>query len=127
MKELDPGHEYLLDSIEGEANIKLTFVKREGPGYPKNIGNHPGTNCQEVLRALISRLTYLQSQIFDERNDKIIELLRNSIYLLEERAAERHGRSLNFSVDLIETYTTCPHCGHIGCEISKHKEKTIEI
>jgi len=122
MKVIDPGHEYELNQldVDPKAGIvlsnRLIFVKREGPKYPGNIGAHEGTNIQEVCRALIDRLKYLDNQIHDDRNITSIIKLRHVIWLLEDRAAERHGRGFDISYYNIETFPTCPNCGHIGCQ-----------
>lgn len=118
MKVIDPGHEYeltMLDLPEGFVET-LMFVKREGPGYPGNVGHHPGTNIQEVLRALIDRVKYLNNQITDARNGRVISHLRNAMWLLEDRAAERHGRTLDVHMREIEKLPTCTKCGHVSCE-----------
>ena len=117
MKTIDPGHEYLLDSYDDGEPVRLVFVKREGEGYPFNTGHHPGTNCQEVIRALIERVKYLQSQIPSVWNENVLLLLRQSLNQFESRAADRHRRVLPpFAFDEIEMQPTCPGCGHIGCE-----------
>jgi hypothetical protein len=125
---IDPGHTYHLRSLDlpiGERGFAmLKFVKREGPRYPGNRGHHSGTTTQEVLRALIERSEYVNGQIADPANVLVARHLRECIWLLEERAARRHGRKLPLSlstinaggVDRIETYPTCPKCNHIGCE-----------
>lgn len=129
MDVIDPGHEYLLNNLDVEPGTffppsVLMFVKREGEGYPGNIGHHPGTNMQEVLRALIARIKYLHNQIPDNRNLEVINFLRGSLYWLEHRAAERHGRLSEFVNDYnrnkIESYSVCLKCGHIGCKGSCH-------
>ncbi len=118
MKILEPGHVYELDrfdkNYETDSGI-LTFVKRQGRGYPGNVGHHSGTNLQEVLRAMIDRVQYLNKQIPDDRNDSVITDLRHALWLLEARAAERHKRQLNASWYEIEKLSTCKKCGHIGC------------
>lgn len=126
MRVIDPGHEYLLRSLdekEGETknpNI-LKFVKREGPGYPGNVGHHSGTTTQEVLRALINRTKYVNDQIPDPRNHAVLFHLRSAIFELEIRAAERHDRLLPpFAIREIENQPTCDKCGHIGCEGECH-------
>lgn len=125
MKIIDPGHVYLLrmlDSPKQDSNVLLTFVKREGEGYPGNVGHHKGTNLQEVLRALIDRIKYLDNQIHDIRNDQVLHYLRSSILQLEMRAAERHGRKLPiFDMDEIELQPVCGGCGHIGCKGCERK------
>lgn len=121
---IDSGHVYLLNSLDKDffdTPVKLTFVKREGPGYPGNIGHHSGTTTQEVLRALIDRTKYVDNQIHDQRNDSVLFHLRYAIFELEMRAADRHGRVLpSFDMDDIENIPYCEKCGHIGCEGNCH-------
>jgi hypothetical protein len=59
------------------------FVARE---YGRN---HEGTTNQEVLRALIDRVKYLDSQLPWDGNSKIIEHLRMALVLHEARVLER--------------------------------------
>ena len=126
MKVLDSGHVYELDQLDNHplANnpTVLVFVKREGPGFPGNVGHYTGTNCQEVLRALIDRVKYLNNQIPDVRNQFILNDLRHAIWMFEQRAAERHGRDWGIGDNLnrIEELPTCPKCRHIGCEGQCH-------
>lgn len=116
MKTIDNGHIFELDSYDGGEPVRLTFMKREGEGYPYNVGSHPGTNCQEVLRALISRTQYLNAQVPALWNKIIIAALRSALWAFEKRAAERHGRDLKGGVTLgIEDIPTCRICGHIQC------------
>lgn len=136
MKVIDPGHVYELKWLDGEPDVqsrscteecsqnRLTFVKREGAGYPGNVGHHPGTTIQEVLRALIDRVNYLDNQIPHSANQSVITKLREAIGHLEFRAAARHGRDLQpFLMRMgqhIEDLPTCPKCLHIGCSGSCH-------
>lgn len=115
-KIIDPGHKYQLNHLDGDDWEILTFVKREGDKYPGNKGHYEGTNIQEVMRVLIDRLKYLNNQDFDSRNLAIIRRLRDSIWFLESRAAERHQRELNYyHPEHIEDVEVCKRCGHIGC------------
>jgi len=118
----DPGHEFMLRWLdtEKETEARLIFVKRVGDGYPGNEPPaHPGTNCQEVIRALIARVQYLDKQIPHVENRTILYALRLALYSFELRAAERHGRleafEREFNRSVIETYATCAKCGHVGC------------
>lgn len=125
MEVIDPGHKYnlrLLDKSSLSREFQhLTFVKREGSGYPGNIGSHPGTTTQEVLRALIDRAKYVDNQIHHPYNDMTLIHLRSAMFFLELRAAERHGRLLpQFDLNIIETLPTCEKCNHIGCEGNCH-------
>jgi len=127
MRILDPGHRYAVNILDGLGNTEngicigkdhVQFVKREGEGYPGNVGHHYGTNCQELVRVLIHRLKYLDSQIPDHNNIHAIKSLRDVLRELETRAAQRHGLSLPRDKDLIEIekLPTCLHCGHIVCK-----------
>lgn len=119
MKVIDPGHVYKLDTLDGEVESVLTFVKREGEKYPFNKGHHAGTNIQEVLRALIDRVNYVDRQIHYPENSMVIAQLRQALWLLESRAARTHGRYLNADPFGIEIRKTCPTCGHVECD--RHK------
>jgi hypothetical protein len=129
MKVVDPGHVYELAFLDGSpkwhdgsfgcgmSSDTLTFVKREGPGYPGNADSYPGTTLQEVLRACIDRVRYLDRQVPDAANQAVILELQAAISHLEERAARRHGRRFDYSqVWNIEQQPTCPSCLHIGCD-----------
>jgi hypothetical protein len=117
MEVIDPGHKFRLQGYDGGEPQVLVFMKREGKGYPFNVGHHSGTNCQEVIRALIERVKYLQQQVACDQNEQIIQLLRQSLRLFEDRAAQRRGQPLPsiFQKD-IELLATCSTCGHIECE-----------
>lgn len=126
MRVVDPGHLYALaklDNRKSRVPTYLRFVKREGDKYPGNVGHYAGTNIQEVLRAVIDRVKYLDNQVPSERNQTVLTHLRLSIAELELRAAERHGRVLDLppdGVNHIEMFPTCQKCGHIGCEGECH-------
>ena len=114
MKILDPGHLYKLNYLDDTNTQELRFVKREGDGYPGNIGHYPGTNIQEVLRVLIDRTKYLDNQIPNYENQGVIQCLRRALWCLEVRAARRHKRKFKGSKE-IELQPFCSKCGHIGC------------
>lgn len=122
----DPGHDYVLASLDGDAPQRLTFVKREGPGFPGNIGSHPGTTSQEVLHALIDRGEYVNNQIPCAETEAATELMKGALLLLELRAARRHGRVPRAFATLDEAMQgeTCPRCGHVGCEGCR---ETLEV
>ncbi len=120
MEVIDPGHEYTLDSLDGDQPNRLIFVKREGPGYPGNVGHHPGTTMQEVLRALIHRARYVNAQIPDERTERAIRHMEEAVYLFENRAAERHGRNPPTLREAVSGEGKCLKCGHVGCGGSCH-------
>lgn len=119
MKVVDPGHEYelaTLDGLPGDLE-RLYFVKRDDPPekYPGNQGHNSGVIIQEVLRALIDRIQYLDDQIPDDLNMFAIAGLRSTFMSLEIRAHRRHDSVLPDLEEPIETYPACPTCGHIFC------------
>lgn len=119
MRVLDPGHDYEVPNYDGEGNQRITFMKREGTNYPFNVGHYKGTNLQEVIRVLIDRVKYLDTQIDCIENKRLIFNLRKSILDLEVRAASRHGWDLDpdkFFQSDIENIPTCKTCGHITCK-----------
>ena len=119
MRVIDPGHAYALRDLDGEAETVLRFVKRVGPEYPGNAGAHPGPTTQEVLRALIDRTIFVDSQQPHHQNAVAIRDMRSALAALEARASERHGVPCRWGPAEIETMPTCPTCGHIWC---KHTE-----
>lgn len=128
MRVVDPGHHYVLrelDHPDPTAERHLIFVKREGEGYPGNIGHHSGTNMQEVLRAVFDRLGYLDNQIEDSRNRKCKYLIAEAIWLLECRAADRHSRPRPTTIEAVAN-ETCAKCGHVGCVGSCRERPTTE-
>jgi hypothetical protein len=126
MKVMDAGHKFELDHLDGNGCEVLTFVKREGDGYPGNVGHYEGTNLQEVLRTLISRTLYLYSQIPDGYDVRVVDHLRAAIVELETRAARRHNRELPEFWPNVEQMPTCSRCGHVGhqCEPATTSRRT---
>jgi len=115
MRIIDPGHCFALIRLDGGGEEMLTFVKREGDGYPGNVGHHTGTTSQEVMRALISRAKYVEGQIPHKANGAVIYHLRAAIRALERRAYERHGIPYDVTAELIENLPTNSH-GHVWLE-----------
>ncbi len=123
MNVLDPGHVYELDNLDdpdGEVpRVLLYFVKREGERYPGNVGHHAGTTTQEVMRALIHRLEYVEGQRPHPANERVIQRLRDSIFDLEVRATELsrdQRRMRHCTPHLIEESRVCVTCGHVCCD-----------
>lgn len=119
MKIIDAGHQYELDCLDDNKLIGglLTFVKRKGENFPFNHNSHPGTNCQEVLRALIDRSEYLNKQKPCAETECIIGLLKSALLLFELRAARHHERFLDLeTTTTLISGKTCPTCKHIGCD-----------
>lgn len=117
MKIVDAGHKYSLEGYLGGEPQILQFMKKEGDGFPFNLNTNGGTNCQEVLRAVIDRSRYLNNQIPCAETEAIIGCLESALVLFELRAASRHGRTLvRQSVQNFMCEQPCKKCGHIGCE-----------
>lgn len=95
MKIIEKGHRYELSSIDGEYKQLLTFVNRED-------NPHPGTQTQEVLRALIDRTLHCDGCLRWEGNDKIIFHLRMALVLHETRALERKLEKGNLQPEKIK-------------------------
>lgn len=86
MRIIEPGHIYAFNWLDGEptgAENHLIFVNRE------KGTRHPGTQTQEVLRALIDRTRHCDDCLRWEGNDQIIYHLRMALVLHETRALER--------------------------------------
>lgn len=118
MEVLDPGHDYLLRSVDGPTPIRLTFVKRCDPPekYPGNHNAYPGTQSQEVLRALIDRSLYVDAQQPCHENVAYLRHMRAALLVLESRVRRvRHQAPLLEPLFRIETIPICKECGHILC------------
>jgi hypothetical protein len=121
LKVIDPGHKFLLLTLDGELEQVLTFVKRMDSDvsqrYPGNTSAYPGTTMQSVIRALLYRVSYLQGQKQCDENIAIAANLMNCLYLLEHRAMRRHGFDAS---KLTQTEAAngkmCPTCGHVHCD-----------
>lgn len=122
---LDSGHLYEPMSIDGDYEQDIQFVKRidrEDPTvYPGNTGTpHPGTTLQCVIRILADRVRYLQGQKPCVENLVLLHHLQESLWLLEKRAARRHGMKYNESPEFAMRAPVCSVCGHTICE---HEER----
>ena len=105
MKIVEPGHVYELHSLDGKRGEveTLRFVNRE-PGT-----EHPGTQTQEVLRALIDRTMHCDNCLRWSGNDRIIYHLRMALALHESRAIERKAEKGYYRPEQV---TTSDHDGH---------------
>lgn len=83
MKVLVPGHEYELLHLDGDNTQILRFVNRG------NGNDCEGVTNQEVIRALIDRVIFLESQVHWDLNKDIINHLRSALVLHEARALIR--------------------------------------
>lgn len=107
---IEPGHVYKLEFLDeyvfkkdneiSEAYEKsklLTFVNRE-PDH-----QHPGTQTQEVLRALIDRTYHCENCLPSIFNPLIIHHLRMALVYHEGRALERKAIKGHYNPELITT------------------------
>jgi len=118
VKEIDKGHCYdliWLDADEFDIAIPLRFVKRKGIKYPWNADSYSGTNMQDVLRAVLARIAYLDAQEEHEVNELAAGLIGQAIWLFEKRAAIRHGREVPTRLEAVFG-DICQKCGHVGCK-----------
>jgi hypothetical protein len=117
VKVQDPGHSYSLNLLDcrHDGHIEtLTFVKRTGANYPGNDRAYCGTTMQEVLRCVADRLLYVQAQKPHKDNVAALDDIKEAIWHLECRAAERHNRPRPGFEEA--TYgECCPKCLHVGC------------
>jgi hypothetical protein len=113
MRVLIPGHVFDVDELDGcSPHHRIQFVNRVGEKYPGNYSPFPGTNCQELLRVLISRIFYLDNQLPYWTNKVCIFALRVVLNLFEYRAAKRHHRKFRFIL-AIEKLKVCEFDLHL--------------
>jgi len=99
-----PGHEYELESIDGECKQRIRFVKRF-----RGVENHAGTVNQELLRVLIDRVQRLDLEQPWSGNQEIIKHLRLALVLHEARALVRKVEKDEIKT---ESIATAPQDGH---------------
>lgn len=107
---ITPGHTYSLDQLDGEGRHHLQFVQRH-PHPPKQ-----GTTNQEVCRALIDRVKFLNAEVPWEGNAQIIYHLRMVIALHEARAMFRHIEKHDYEIE----HAKLGHDGHLDLGVT-HK------
>lgn len=103
MEILEAGHKYKVNNFsktdECDTTQEIVFVK----DAIINGDGHEGTNCQELLRVLIDRVKFLESQKSNEVNEQIIKNLRECIILFEKRHLDRLFEK-NVDIESIETF-----------------------
>lgn len=95
MDVIEPGHVYLLRHLEGDGHQLLTFIRRSSAAVDYGDGEHPGTNTQEVLRALINRTEFLHHVLPAVETMDAAWYLRMALFSYEARAWRRKQRQLN--------------------------------
>lgn len=105
MKVIEPGHIYELHWLDCkpqppewpyQRSNTLVFVNREATP-------HPGTQTQEVIRALIDRTQHCDRCLRWDGNDQIIHHLRMALVLHEARALARKTEKGIIAPELIVT------------------------
>lgn len=123
MKIIDPGHRYLIESVNGGPSQEIFFVKREGHNYPGNVGTQEGPITQDFLRAILDRCVYMNNQIPCAETEAVIASLRTAIMMFEIRAARCRGTAIELPhLQDIDDAPACPKCGHIQCEYDRHSK-----
>lgn len=92
---LEPGHKYKLPHLESGGFEILTFIKRSSDAVDYGTDEHPGTNTQSVLRALIERTLFLNDVIPCAETQDAVYFLRQALYMYEVRAYRRKQAKLN--------------------------------
>lgn len=111
MRVVEPGHEYELDHLESEGHETLTFIRRSSGAIDYGDGEHPGTNVQEVLRALIDRTEYLNNVLPSVETLDAAWFLRMALFCYEARAYRRKLQKLNKGAEeneFVERYKDIP-------------------
>jgi hypothetical protein len=85
LRAITPGHVYVLDHLDGDNKSYLKFVSRPPLHEPRE-----GVINQEVLRVLIDRVQFLDSEVPWQGNTEILHHLRMALALHEARAFLRH-------------------------------------
>lgn len=122
MKIIERGHIYLAEGVAGAEPQKIVFVKNRGEKYPGNEGDpHPGILCQELMRILIDRTAYLNSQGSCMETEHSLAALRSALAWFEVRAARCRGDKIELNhADDLEHQPTCSTCGHNCCSRVEH-------
>ena len=109
MKVITPGHNYVLDSFEGNNPQTIQFIEKE----PISKDKHPeywedgktpadstlhtvsdGTTNEAVLEMLINRMQFLQSKMACRENAIVITKLEESLMWLNKRTNDRKKRGV---------------------------------
>lgn len=110
---IDAGHLYEVSNADGDGTQRIQFVvRRDLAGEPlPPERRREGILSQELLRVLIDRTLYLNSEDPCDEDVQIVHKLRDCLRLYESRAARRTIEKLSMP----EHADTCDECGHILC------------
>ena len=93
MEVIIPGHQYLLDSFEGEDKQTLQFIHKESVNFVlTTIAD--GTTNEEVLKVLIDRIKLLNEKFPCRENSIVITKLEESLMWLEYRTKQRISQNV---------------------------------
>jgi len=94
MRKIDKGHKYELKNLHEPHQI-LTFIKKTPvAGSDKLEVVYDGTTNEEVLKALIDRMEYLNSVLSSREDQHVITLLKKALMWLEKRNHDRKTRKV---------------------------------
>lgn len=100
MRVINEGHTYELKNLDGDGSQILSFVDR---GHGRDC---EGTTCQEVIKALIDRVIFLNNELPSEFNKSILMHARMMLINFEARAlcrkvekGELHPEHLSINSD----------------------------
>lgn len=98
MKVITVGHKYELPSFENGTPQTIQFIEKTqvttGPDHTKLETVNDGTTNEEVLKALIDRLQYLNGKFPCRENAIVITKLEESLMWLNKRTADRLARNV---------------------------------
>lgn len=125
MRVLDPGHRYLAEGVAGADPLEVVFVKNRGEKYPGNTGEpHPGLLCQDLMRILIDRIAYLNSQGSCMETEHALAAQRQALAWFEVRAARCRGDHIDLPhAESLEKEPICGVCGHNACSRGTSHER----
>lgn len=101
MKVIENGHVYYLEHLEARGHELLTFIRRNSAAITHE-SEHPGTNTQEVLRALIDRTEFLDHVIPSVETRDAAWHLRMALFCYEARAWRRKQAKQNKTAEVNE-------------------------
>ncbi|MBY3543703.1 hypothetical protein HFN71_28895 [Rhizobium laguerreae] len=110
MNSIYPGHKYQLSNLDGDGVQTLQFVQRAPLHEPQQ-----GVTNQEVIRAIIDRVKFLDGEVPWEGNALIIYHLRMAIALHEARAVFRHIEKHDFAIE----FCALDDDGHLRLQAAK--------
>ncbi len=123
MKIIESGHTYLAEGVSNAPNQLIEFVMNRGEKYPGNTGDpHSGILCQELIRILIDRTSYLNNQGSCMETEHALAALRSALAWFEVRAARCRGDKIDLPhADDLERQHICKVCGHNFCTRTEHE------